>query len=66
MGITNAAPTFQKNMEIMLHGLLGKCCIVYIDDIIIFSDTFEDHLRHIKGSDGKTKISEYGCQTSKV
>ena len=36
MGIKNAAPTFQKNMEIMLSGLLWKCCIVYIDDIIIF------------------------------
>ena len=36
MGITNAAPTFQKNMEIMLSGLLWNSCIVYIDDIIIY------------------------------
>ena len=36
MGITNAAPTFQRNMEAMLTGLLWNCCIVYIDDIIIW------------------------------
>ncbi len=47
MGITNAAPTFQKNMEIMLAGLLWKNCIVYIDDIIVYSDTFEEHLIHL-------------------
>ena len=48
MGITNAAPTFQKNMEIMLYGLLWNSCIVYIDDIIIFSNTFEEHKQRVK------------------
>ena len=48
MGITNAAPTFQKNMEIMLTGLLWKCVIVYIDDIIVYSDTFEEHKAHLR------------------
>jgi hypothetical protein len=48
MGITNAAPTFQRNMEIMLSGLLWKCCVVYIDDIIIYSDTFEEHMQHLE------------------
>ena len=48
MGITNAAPTFQRNMEAMLTGLLWNCCIVYIDDIIIYSNTFEEHKEHLK------------------
>ncbi len=48
MGITNAAPTFQKNMETMLNGLLWRNCIVYIDDIIIYSDSFEEHLLHLE------------------
>ncbi len=48
MGITNAAPTFQRNMEAMLTGLLWDCCIVYIDDIIIYSDTFEEHIQHLR------------------
>jgi hypothetical protein len=48
MGITNAAPTFQRNMESMLSGLLWKKCIIYIDDVIIFGSTFEEHLANIE------------------
>ena len=48
MGITNAAPTFQKNMEIMLAGLLWKSCVVYIDDIIVYSNTFIEHMLHLE------------------
>ena len=47
MGITNAVPAFQRNMEMMLSGLLWKKCIIYIDDIIIFGKTFEEHLQNI-------------------
>ena len=32
----------------MLDGLLWKCVLVYIDDIIIYSDTFEDHMKHLR------------------
>ena len=48
MGITNAAPTFQRNMEMMLSGLLWKICIIYIDDIIIFSSTVEEHHENLR------------------
>jgi ''chromo'' (CHRromatin Organisation MOdifier) domain./Reverse transcriptase (RNA-dependent DNA polymerase)./Integrase core domain. len=48
MGITNAAPTFQKNMEAMLGGLVWKSVIVYIDDIIIYSNTFQEHKEHLR------------------
>ena len=48
MGITNAAPTFQKSMEILFTGLLWKSVIVYIDDIIIYSNTFEEHKQHLR------------------
>ena len=45
MGITNAAPTFQKNMEIML---VWKYAIIYIDNIIVYSNTIEEHLQHLE------------------
>jgi hypothetical protein len=48
MGITNAAPTFQRNMEMMLDGLLWTRCIVYIDDVIIFGRTFEEHTENLR------------------
>ena len=48
MSITNAALTFQKNMEMMLNGLLWMKCIIYIDDVIIFSTTFEQHKKDMR------------------
>jgi len=47
MGISNAVPTFQRTMEKMLRGLLGVCALVYLDDVILFSPTFEDHVTQL-------------------
>ena len=46
-GLTNAPPTFQRLMECVLAGLSGAHCLVYLDDIIVFSTTFEDHLQRL-------------------
>ena len=47
-GATNAPATFQR----LMHDCLGKLnmnwCIVYLDDIIIFSDTKEEHLKRLE------------------
>ena len=43
-GLTNAPATFQRTMDMVLSGLNWKCCMVYIDDIIVFSETFQTHL----------------------
>ena len=48
MGITNAPSSFQRSMNVVLEGLNGIICTVYIDDIIIFSDTWEEHLAHLE------------------
>ena len=47
-GLVNAPSTFQRFMEIALRPYLTKFCMVYIDDIIIFSKTAEDHADHIR------------------
>ena len=44
-GLTNAPATFQRLMECALAGLVGDQCLIYLDDIIIFSSTFNEHLK---------------------
>lgn len=45
-GLTNAPATFQRLMDRILRDC-QSFCLVYIDDIIIFSSTFDDHMDHI-------------------
>ena len=46
-GLTNAPASFQRFLEHILWGYIGKFVILYIIDILIFSSTFEDHLIHV-------------------
>ncbi|WVZ83376.1 LOW QUALITY PROTEIN: hypothetical protein U9M48_030534 [Paspalum notatum var. saurae] len=46
-GVTGGPGTFQKAMNITLAPLLHKCALVFLDDILIYSTSFEDHLIHI-------------------
>ncbi|KRX39366.1 Retrovirus-related Pol polyprotein from transposon 17.6 [Trichinella murrelli] len=47
-GLCNAPGTFQRLMERTLSGLVGKSCLVYLDDIIVFSATEEEHLTRLE------------------
>ena len=47
-GLTNAPATFQRLMERVLAGLNWQICLVYIDDIIVFSQTVEEHISQLQ------------------
>lgn len=47
-GLTNAPAIFQRNMTKLLSGLIGTIAMVYIDDIIIYSRTPEEHAKHLE------------------
>ena len=47
-GLTNAPAAFQRHMENILRDLRDKFVIPYLDDVIIFSKTFEEHVVHVQ------------------
>ena len=47
-GLHNAPCTFQRTMQEVLRGLHWKICLVYLDDIIVYSHSFADHLKHLR------------------
>jgi len=47
-GLTNAPATFQAYINKALLGLVDVICIVYLDDILIFSKNEQDHERHLE------------------
>ena len=47
-GLTNAPATFQRLMELAMRGLQWTSCLIYLDDIIIFGRTFQEHAERLK------------------
>ena len=47
-GLTNAPSLFQSLMDLVLVGLTWKVCLVYLDDIIVMANMFEQHLVRLK------------------
>ena len=46
-GLKNVPATFQRMMDTALKGLIGKICFVYLDDIVIFGWTLEEHNKNL-------------------
>ena len=59
-GLCNAPGTFQRLMERVLCGLLGRCVLVYLDDIIVYSRTPAEHVDHL--GQVLQRIQEHGLK----
>ena len=46
-GLSNAPATFQRVMELALAGLQWKTCLVYLDDVLVFSRDFDTHISRL-------------------
>ena len=58
-GLRNAPATFQRTLDVILSGVKWKTCLVYIDDVIIFSKNEEelvDHLEQVLSLLGETGV----------
>ena len=48
MGLTNAPVIFQTMMNNVLAGYNGVFCLVYLNDILVFSQNMKEHEKHLK------------------
>ena len=60
MGLSGACSSFQRMMESVMGSLNLEACLLYLDDVIIFSDTIESHFEKL--SRVFQRISEFGLK----
>ena len=64
-GLTNAPATFQRLMESCLGELHLNWCIIYLDDIVVFSWTPEEHVHRLRAVFNKFKAAGLKLKPSK-
>ena len=47
-GLTNAPATMQKMVSKILQSYLNKFAITYMNDILVYSDIYDQHIKHVK------------------
>ena len=64
-GVANAPTTFQRMMNSIFKDELDAFVLVYLDDILVFSQTLEDHIRHIKTALQKMRDAKFFARLHK-
>ena len=47
-GLINAPATFQRLMELICRGLQWTSCLIYLDDILVFGKSFQEHTERLQ------------------
>ena len=59
-GLCNSPASFQRKMDIVLTGLKWNSCLIYLDDVVVFSSTYDEHLTQLNSV--LTAIKEAGLR----
>lgn len=65
MGLKNSPSTFQRVMDNVLRGLQNEICLVYLDDIIIFSTSLQEHIINLGKVFQRLRESNFKIQLDK-
>jgi len=64
-GLTNAPATFQRLMDSVFAGLKWKSVLVYMDDVLVFSRDFKDHLKDLRETFERIRESKLTLKPNK-
>ena len=64
-GHCNAPSTFQRLVDMTLAGLTWEICLCYLDDLIIFSKTFDDHIKRLQAVFDRLRAADLKLKPSK-
>ena len=53
--LSNAPAVFQRLMNLVMRGLTFESCLVFLDDIVVMSKTFEQHLERLRAVFGRLR-----------
>ena len=64
-GLSNAPAVFQRLMNLVMQGLTWEACLVFLDDIIVMSSTFEQHLERLNAVFNRLRSANLKLKPSK-
>jgi hypothetical protein len=64
-GLNNAPATYQRCIDVVFLGLKGITCLVYLDDIICFSATMEEHAEKLRDIFARLERANFKIQPEK-
>ena len=66
MGLTNAPATHQARLEEALGDLINKICVVYLEDIVVYSQSSKQHESHVRAVLNWSRAANLYCSPKKT
>jgi hypothetical protein len=65
-GLKNSPPTFQRIMNNILRGLQNEICLVYLDDIVVYSTSLDEHIQRLREVFERLRNANFKVQLDKT